>query len=87
MARSSISVGVGQTIRIEERYADGDRKRAPELLDDLVRHGVALIVTPGPSAARAVRRLAPQMPVIAVALPSSRRYEDLFDQLARPGGS
>src|SRR3954452_11834666 len=77
----------GQTIRIEERYADGDRKRVPELLDDLLRRGVALIVSPGPSVARAVRRLAAQMPVVAVALPSSHRYPDLFDQLARPGGS
>jgi len=77
----------GHTIRIEERYADGDRERVPELLDDLLRRGVALIVSPGPSVARAVRRLAAQMPVVAVALPSSHRYPDLFDQLARPGGS
>jgi ABC-type uncharacterized transport system substrate-binding protein len=77
----------GQTIRIEERYADGDRTRLPELLDDILRRGAALVVTPGPSVARAIRRLAPRMPVIAVALPSSRRYPDLFEQLARPGGN
>ena len=77
----------GHNILVEEVYADGDVKRLPGLLDDVLRRGATVLVAPGPSAARAIRRLAPRTPVVAVALPSSNKYPDLFDQLARPGGS
>jgi putative tryptophan/tyrosine transport system substrate-binding protein len=77
----------GRNIFVEEVYADGDVRRLPGLLDELLRRGAAVLVTPGPSAARAIRRLAPRTPVVAVALPSSGKFPDLFEHLAHPGGS
>jgi putative ABC transport system substrate-binding protein len=76
----------GQTIVIEERYADGNMEHLDAMLAELEREAVLLVV-PGLSAALAVRRQAPDMPVVAVGLPSTVIYPDLFASLHRPGGS
>ncbi|MEZ5935179.1 MAG: ABC transporter substrate-binding protein [Alphaproteobacteria bacterium] len=82
---------VGRTpdvdITLVDRYADGDLARFPALLDDVVAQGVAVIVVPGIAAALAVRERAPQIPVVAMGLPSTVLYPDLFQSLHRPGGS
>lgn len=78
----------GETILIAERFADGNRERLNGLISELLRQGVAVFVVPGPNAAQAVRRLAPQAPVVAVALPATDTYHrDLFTSIRRPGGS
>ena len=56
----------------------------PDLIAALARSGTDVFVTPGPRAAEIVREVAPEMPVVAVALPAS--YPALFQSLARPGG-
>lgn len=78
---------VGETIVIEDRYADGDVGRFGALIDDVVAHGATLVVVPGLAAALAVREHAPAMPVVAVGLPSTVIYPDLFESLHRLGGS
>lgn len=77
----------GATIELDERYADGSIERFRELLGEVLARGVEVIVVPGIAAALAVRELAPQVPVVAVGLPSSVLYPDLFASLHRPGGS
>jgi ABC-type uncharacterized transport system substrate-binding protein len=77
----------GRTLVIEERYADGKVERSLELITDLVQRNVTMFVTPGPSAALAIRRQTTRVPVVSVALPSSSSYPDLFASLARPGGN
>lgn len=71
----------GRTIRIEERYADGDRTRFAEFAAELVRDGTEVFVTPGPRAAQMIQAVAPKVPVVAVALPAS--YPALFESLAK----
>jgi len=56
----------GRTLAIEERYADGNVERSDRLIDDLIQRDVAVFVTPGPSAARAIRGHTTRHPVVAV---------------------
>ena len=74
-------------ITLVDRYADGDLARFPAIIDDVVAQGVAVIVVPGIAAALAVRERAPKIPVVAMGLPSTVLYPDLFQNLHRPGGS
>jgi putative ABC transport system substrate-binding protein len=76
----------GQAI-VEDRYADGKVERLDALLDDVIGRGARVVVVPGLAAALAIRERAPEMPVVAVGLPSTVIYPDLFASLHRPGGS
>jgi putative ABC transport system substrate-binding protein len=78
---------VGETIVIEDRYADGEVGRFAALIDDVVGNGATVIVVPGLAAALAVREHAPDISVVAVGLPSTVIYPDLFESLHHPGGS
>jgi putative ABC transport system substrate-binding protein len=78
---------LGETIELDDRYADGSVERFGELLADVLARGVSVIVVPGIAAALAVREQAPQIPVVAIGLPSTVLYPDLFASLQRPGGS
>lgn len=77
----------GRNIVIYDRYADGSIEHLGMLLADLLERGVQVLVVPGIAAAMAVREHAPQLPVVAVGLPSTVVYPDLFQSLHRPGGS
>ena len=78
---------LGETIELDDRYALGEVERFGGLLDEVLARGVRVIVVPGIAAALAVREQAPQIPVVAVGLPSTVIYPDLFSSLHRPGGS
>jgi putative tryptophan/tyrosine transport system substrate-binding protein len=77
----------GGTIVVLDRYADGSIELLGRMLAEVTDQGAAVVVVPGIAAALAVRKLAPQMPIVAVGLPSSVVYPDLVASLHRPGGS
>ncbi len=76
-----------QTIQIEDRYSDGSVEKFRDLLEDVLAQGAAVVVVPGLAAALEVREHAPRLPVVAVGLPSTVIYPDLFASLRHPGGS
>src|SRR5262245_33043397 len=55
----------GRNITFEERWADGDYRRIPELVADLERNGVDVIFTAGSRNARMVRELVKTTPIVA----------------------
>ncbi len=77
----------GRTIVIEDRYADGEVERFDARIDEIIGRGARAVVVPGLAAALAIRERDPQMPVVAIGLPSTVIYPDLFGSLHRPGGS
>ncbi len=75
-----------QTYILVSRHAGGDMDRASAIIRELIAVPADVIVTPGPAAARAVRRATPT-PLVAVGLPPVDSDPELFASLARPGGS
>jgi putative ABC transport system substrate-binding protein len=73
----------GKTIRIEARWARGDPERGNELARELVRLGLAAIVTQG-AAIRPVRPIAGSTPVV-FGLSADPVQAGLVDSFARPG--
>jgi putative tryptophan/tyrosine transport system substrate-binding protein len=72
---------------IEERYGDGSIERFQMLIMEVLERGAKVIVVPGLAADLAVHERAPEMPVVAVGLPSTVICPDLFQSLHWPGGS
>jgi ABC-type uncharacterized transport system substrate-binding protein len=75
----------GQTLNIDYRYAEGDNERLPPLARELVTLAPGVIFAGEPSAARAVKALAPNLPIVCPIL--GDHLPDLFASYARPGGS
>jgi putative tryptophan/tyrosine transport system substrate-binding protein len=75
-----------RNIIIDARSTGGDVERGLALIDELVAKPVDVLLSPGPAAARAIVKKT-SIPVVAVALPAVQRDPDLFQSLARPGGS
>lgn len=76
----------GQNIAIEYRWAAGRYERLPSLVAELVTARVDVIVTAGTSAALAVTKTAPSMPLVMVAV-GDPIGTGLASSLARPGGN
>jgi ABC-type uncharacterized transport system substrate-binding protein len=76
----------GRNILVDARSTGGDVGRGLALIDELVAKPVDVLLSPGPAAARAIVRKT-RIPVVAVALPAVQSDPDLFQSLARPGGS
>src|SRR5580692_12599369 len=75
----------GQTLNIDYRYAEGDNERLRPLARELVTLAPGVIFAVEPSAARAVKALAPNLPIVCPIL--GDHLPDLFASYARPGGS
>jgi putative ABC transport system substrate-binding protein len=75
-----------RTIIVEARYANGEVERGHALIDELAAIPADVLFAPGPASARAVVRKA-KIPVVAIALPAVQSDPELFQSLARPGGS
>jgi putative ABC transport system substrate-binding protein len=76
----------GKNITIEYRYAQGKFERLPELAEELVRLKVDIIIAVNATAARAVKNVTTNVPII-VPNAGDPIGSGLVASLARPGGN
>src|SRR5687768_2695387 len=76
----------GQNIAIEERWADGKLERLGDLIADLQRSKVDVIVVGAATGARAAKQAATMTPVVFVAV-TDPVGSGIVASLARPGGN
>jgi putative ABC transport system substrate-binding protein len=74
----------GQNIVIERRSADGKFERIPQLVNELVRLKVDVIVVGSTQVARAARQVTTTVPIVAVVM-ADPLEGGLAASLARPG--
>jgi len=77
----------GQNIRVEYRYAEGERKRLEELAREFVRLGVDVIVARATSSIVAAKRVTATTPIVMSASGDDPVRAGLIASLARPGGN
>jgi putative ABC transport system substrate-binding protein len=76
----------GQNIIIEYRWAEGKYERFPELIGELVGLKVEILVAAGTPAAVAVKKAAPTIPLVMIAV-GDPIGTGLIASLAQPGGN
>jgi putative tryptophan/tyrosine transport system substrate-binding protein len=74
----------GQSIIIETRFADGEVRRLPTLVDDLIRLKVDVIVVGSSATTRAAKSATTTIPIVMLAS-ADAVGERFVDSLARPG--
>ena len=78
----------GQNIAIAYRYADGKKDRRPELLADLVRRKVDIIVVAGGAGlVRAAKNVTATIPIVMVRGGANPVEARVITSLVRPGGN
>jgi putative tryptophan/tyrosine transport system substrate-binding protein len=75
----------GQTVTFDYRYAEGDVGRLNDLAEDLISSKPDVVLA-DPSSARAIKAIAPSLPIVCVAL-SDAFFPEFAVSYARPGGS
>jgi putative ABC transport system substrate-binding protein len=81
-----LSSADGQTVAIDDVWADGRIDRFPTLAAELVQRGADVIVAPTTVAAIAVKRIAPDLPTVFLTV-ADPIGSGLIASYARPGGS
>jgi ABC-type uncharacterized transport system substrate-binding protein len=76
----------GSNIEIEYRYADGKLDRLSTLASELVNSKVALVVTHGEAAIRALKQVSPNLPIV-VGVTGDLIVTGHAASLAHPGGN
>ncbi|HZM33000.1 MAG TPA: ABC transporter substrate-binding protein [Burkholderiales bacterium] len=76
----------GRNIALEPRWANGRHERLPELVAELVRANVDVVVSAATPASLAAKRGAGRTPIVFVAVADPVRAK-LVETLARPGGT
>jgi putative ABC transport system substrate-binding protein len=76
----------GKNISIEYRWAEGKYERFPALIAELIASKVELIVTAGTPASIAVKKTAPNVPLVMIAV-GDPVGTGLITSLAHPGGN
>jgi putative ABC transport system substrate-binding protein len=76
----------GDTLRLEERYAEGHEDRLPDLAADLVRLPVDLLMAAGVSAVRAAQHTTRTIPIV-MACADDPVAHGFVTSLAQPGGN
>ena len=77
----------GKNIAIEYRYAEGKVGRFPDLVTELVRRKVEIIVAGGDPAARAAKNATKSIPVVMIGVGTDPVETGLVESLAHPGGN
>ena len=79
----------GQNIAIEYRYGEGKIDRYPELLAELVRLKVDIIVVAagGDRGIQAIKNATKTIPIVMAGLPADPVESGVVESLARPGGN
>ena len=77
---------LGRNLVIEQRSAESQNDRLPELAADLVRAGVSVIVAENASATRAAMQATSTIPIVMAGVGDPVRY-GLIASLAKPGGN
>src|SRR5262245_38888405 len=73
----------GRDYEIEYRYADGDLRRQPMLVDELIRHRPNVIVVGNTAAAFAAKRATSSIPIVVASMLDPVRV-GLATSVARP---
>jgi putative ABC transport system substrate-binding protein len=76
----------GQSILIEDHWAEGKPERFADLIADLLKSNVDVLVVAGAAGARAAKSAAPTTPVVFVAV-TDALGSGIVESLARPGGN
>jgi putative ABC transport system substrate-binding protein len=76
----------GRTAAIDFRYTDGRNERVAEIASELVERKVDIIVTAGPQAVLAIKRVTSAIPIV-FALAHDPVGNGLVASLGRPGGN
>ncbi len=76
----------GKNILIEYRWAEGKYDRFPALISELIGQKVDVIVTAGTPASLAVKKAAPSIPLVMMAV-GDPIGTGLIESLAQPGGN
>jgi putative ABC transport system substrate-binding protein len=76
----------GKNILVEYRWAEGNYDRFPTLIGELVAQKVDMIVTAGTPASLAVKKAAPSIPLVMIAV-GDPIGTGLIASLAQPGGN
>jgi putative ABC transport system substrate-binding protein len=77
---------VGQNLLIEQRFAQGREELLPELANELIRHGIDVLVTASTQASLAALRATRSIPIVFTNS-GDPLGAGLVDSLARPGGN
>ena len=76
----------GKNVLIESRWADGEYSRLPELIGDLIKRNVAVIMAGGPPAALAAKKATSTTPVVFTTGDDPVQI-GLVSSINRPGGN
>jgi putative tryptophan/tyrosine transport system substrate-binding protein len=87
MALRELGYVEGQNIATEYRYAEGKTDRFPELLAELVRIKVDIILVSGDRGIRAAKNATKTIPIVMVGRGTDPVEAGLVESLARPGGN